>query len=147
MSLPDLNEHVEAVDAGIPDGVYRVVGRDDGRVTLLRVGDADARRVHAGRVVTVGAEAFDALAPAPNPDGNRSVGDALASTVETGYRSVRTLASQLVSNPLPAGVAVGLVLCGAFGERFVPLPDAAFGGFVIVGSLALAYVGSGRPSR
>jgi len=46
-------------DGAYRDGVYRVVGASD-RVALLRVGDADGRRVHAGEVTHVDQSTLDA---------------------------------------------------------------------------------------
>ena len=137
-------DHVSAADTGTPDGVYRVVGRDGDAVTLLRVGDADGRRVHAGTVATVGVDEVDDLTPAENPDGDRPLGDVLASTLETGYWSVRVSGRQSAANPLPTLAAVALLLGGAFGDRFVALPGVVFGVLVVAGSLGLASVGSGR---
>lgn len=146
MSSPDVYDHFEARDAEIPDGIYRVVGRDEDGVTLLQVGDIDGRRVHTGEVVIVSIEMFDDLSPARNPDGNRSLGDILTSKFERWYWSVRVFVQQLVRNPLPTSLAVLLVLGGVFGDQFVSLSDVVFGGFILIGSLGLAYIGSGRLS-
>ncbi|WP_267639545.1 hypothetical protein [Haloarchaeobius amylolyticus] len=45
-------------DSDHPAGVYRVVGRADDRVTLLRVGDAAENRAVTGEVVHVSHEAL-----------------------------------------------------------------------------------------
>lgn len=64
---PTPYDHVRATDAPVPDGVYRVVGVDDG-VTLLRVGDASGQRVHDGRVFTVSRAEYSSFPEAANPD-------------------------------------------------------------------------------
>ncbi|MCT9096723.1 hypothetical protein [Haloarchaeobius sp. HME9146] len=43
-------------ESDLEAGVYRVVGQDDDRVTLLRVGDAAERRAVTGEVVSVSHE-------------------------------------------------------------------------------------------
>lgn len=140
-------DHVRPIDADPPDGIYRVVGTDRETVTLLRVADADGRRVTTGEVVAVDRGDLDGFAPAENPDGNRPLGAAVASKLELTYWSVRVFVGQLAARPLSTAVATTLVLTGALGEGVVPLPDVILGGLIAAGSLGLAYVGSGRPSR
>ena len=67
---PTPYDHYRPPDASdLSDGVYRVVGVADGEVTLLAVADADGRRIHSGRLVSVPADRVTAdFAPAPNPD-------------------------------------------------------------------------------
>lgn len=144
MNLPDLYDHFKAGEAEIPAGVYRVIGRNEENVTLLRVGDSDERRVHTGEVVTVDLATFDDLTPCQNPDGNRPFGKMLMSKFEGGYWSLRVFAQQLTANPLPTTVAGLLILVGEFGDQVVSLPDVVFGGFILLGSLGLAYIGSGH---
>jgi len=144
MNGPDLYEHFKPVNVDVSDGIYRVVGSDEGTVTLLRVADANERRIHTGEVVTVSLDEFTGFAPAENPDGNRSFGATLASNLEMGYWSIRAFTQQLASNPLPSLVAITLVFVGVFGDQILPLPDVVFGGLVLLGSLGLAYVGGGR---
>ncbi|WP_313691488.1 hypothetical protein [Halorarum halobium] len=142
MTSPAVYDHFRPADADHPDGVYRVVGAGERGVTLLRVGDARGRRVNTGELLRL--DALDGFESAENPDGNRRAGDVVASTVKTAYWSVRAFVQQLVANPLPATAALAFVVVGAAGEGIVPLPDVAFGGLIVVGSLGLAYVGSGR---
>jgi len=144
MTRPDVYDHFRATDAGVPDGIYRVVGSDDGSVTLLRVGDPDGSRVHTGEVVTVDSETVERLAPAENPDGNESLAAAVASAVRTGYWSLRAFAEQLAANPVPAAVATIFLLAGTVGDRIVTLPDVAFSALTFVGIVGLALVGGGR---
>ncbi len=76
---PEPYDHVRAADGPVPPGVYRVVGVGGGRVTLLRVTDADGRRVNSGAVERVDRETLArAFESAENPD----AGFSLASLVD-----------------------------------------------------------------
>jgi hypothetical protein len=141
---PEPHDHVTPTDADVPDGTYRVVGAGDETVTLLRVADGSGRRRHTGTVVTVERESFASFASAENPDGNRPTGERVASWAATRYWSLRAFATQLRANPVPSAGATAVLLAGLVGERAVTLPAVAFGALVLLGSLALAYVGSGR---
>lgn len=143
MSEPSVYDHYRPTDTPYADGIYRVVGTDDG-VTLLRVADAGGRRVNTGELLTADADAFEGFVPAANPDDDRSMGAVVASTVEAAYWSVRVFGRQVAANPVPSAVAAAFVLAGIVGDQFVRLPDAAFGASIVVGSLGLAYVGGGR---
>lgn len=140
--MPSLSvfDHVRPTDAVYPDGVYRVVGTSDEAATLLRVADADGRRTNTGEIIAVGSDELDGFDPAENPDGNRPLGSAVASTLETLYWSGRAFGRELAAHPLPTAGAAALVLVGYVG----PLPDVALGASVLVGILGLAYIGSGR---
>lgn len=144
MDLPDPHEHFKPVNVEVSDGIYRVVGSDEEAVTLLRVADANERRIHTGETVTVPLDEFTGFAPAENPDGNRPLGTVLASNLEMGYWSIRAFTQQLASNPLPTTIAITLVIVGVFGDQILSLPDVVFGGLILLGSLSLAYVGGGR---
>ena len=144
MPSPAVSDHLRPTDDGAPDGVYRVVGTDGESVTLLRVGDADERRVHTGEIVRVARGDLDGFEAAENPDKNRSLWVVLVVVVRDGYWSVRTFGQQLVRNPLPAALAMALVVAGSVGDSFVSAPAEAFAALIILGALALALVGSGR---
>ncbi|MFB6123449.1 MAG: hypothetical protein ABEJ78_08325 [Haloferacaceae archaeon] len=144
MTEPAVYDHVRATDADVPDGTYRVVGRSERRVTLLRVADADGRRVHTGDVVRVDAEEIGRFDSVGNPDGNRPLRPAVTSKLAATYWSLRAFGHELRHRPVPAAAAGGLVAVGLLGRSRLPLPDVAVGGLILVGSLALAYVGSGR---
>ena len=144
MSPPAIRDHVALADTDHPPGIYRVVGRDEGQVTLLRVGDEDGTRVSGGEVVTVSEADFDRSAPAENPDGNRPLPTAIATQAGMVYWSLRAFTGQLLGNPVAASVPLALLLAGGFGEEFVAGPDFLFGGLILVGALGLAFVGSGR---
>lgn len=144
MHQPSAYDHIEPTSNAHPPGVYRVVGTDPETVTLLRVGDADGRRVHAGEVQVLALAALDEFEPAANPDGNRPPGERLASIARDSYWAVRAFGRQLTDRPLPAAVALLSIAVGTVGEGRIPLPDVAFPLAVVFGGLALAYVGSGR---
>jgi hypothetical protein len=113
-------------------------------VTLLRVTDADGRRAHTGELVSVDADAFDGFAATDPPVADRSLGTTVASSLATGYWSVRAFGGELCAHPLPTAVAVAVALVGVVGAAATSLPGALVGGLLLAGSLALAYVGSGR---
>jgi hypothetical protein len=144
MTAPSVYDHYRTTDEGYEDGIYRVVGTDDETVTLLRVGDGNGRRVSTGELITVSQDELDGFEKAENPDGNRSFGEVITSIPETAYWSVRVFVKELAAHPLPATVALGLVLIGSLGEGIVPVPDIGLGALILVGSLGLAYIGSGR---
>ena len=144
MTAPSVYDHYRTTDADYEDGIYRVVGTGDEKVTLLRVGDSDGRRASTGELITVTQYELDGFELAENPDGNRSLSEVLLSVPETVYWSVRVFAEELVAHPLPAAVALGLVLIGSLGEGIVPVPEIGLGVLILAGSLFLAYVGSGR---
>ncbi|MFC6727902.1 hypothetical protein ACFQDG_04520 [Natronoarchaeum mannanilyticum] len=131
-------------DLDHPDGVYRVVGTDDGTVTLLRVADADGQRVNSGEIVTVRSDELAECPEAKNPDGNRPLGEKVTSNLMMTFWSLRAFAQQLVVHPIPSVLAVALVAIGVVGEEFVQLPSAAQSALILGGSLGLAYIGSGR---
>lgn len=144
MVSPSTYDHVLSTDSDSLDGVYRVVGTGDERVTLLRVGAADGRRIHTGEIITVSYDAFDEFKPAENPDGNRSFGAAIVAMLETSYWSFRVFARQLVIHPLLTVLAIAAIVAGALGDGTVSLPDVVFASLLLVGSLGLAVIGSGR---
>lgn len=70
-------------------GVYRVVGVGEREATLLRVTDADGRRVRSGHVEHVAAATVAALDPAEDPDAGAGPVRALASLAQGLFWSVR----------------------------------------------------------
>lgn len=144
MIAPSVYDHYRTTDDDYTDGIYRVVGIGDEDVMLLRVGEKEGRRINTGELITVTREELDGFERAENPDGNRPLSKVIFSVPETAYWSVRAFAGQLTAHPLSAAVALGLVLAGSFGEGVLPLPDVVLGALILVGSLGLAYVGSGR---
>jgi len=144
MSLPAVYDHFRLTDLDHPDGVYRVVGADDETVTLLRVADADGRRVNSGEIVTIRTSELAECPNAENPDGNRPLGETIASNLKMTVWSLRAFVRQLAVHPIPAGIAIALVAIGVVGEEFVQLPSVIQTASILVGSLGLAYIGSGR---
>ena len=147
MPTPAVYDHLRPSETDVPDGIYRVVGVTEETVTLLQVGDADGRRVHTGELIGVTPDDLDGFTSAKNPDGNRPLGDLVRSNVEMVYWSIRVFLVQLTTHPVPAAVAILVLLAGTLGEGVFTLPDRIRGVLILVGSLGLAYVGSGRLSR
>jgi len=143
-SSASVYDHYRTKGEDYEEGVYRVVGVGEGTVTLLRVGDGEGRRANTGELTTVATDEMGEFERCENPDGNRHPTDFLVSIPETGYWSVVAFAKEIHSHPVRASLAMGLFLFGYFGESIVDAPDSFFGALVIVGSLLLAYVGSGR---
>jgi len=137
-------DHLRPSEADYHDGIYRVVGTGSEAVVLLRVGDAEERRVHSGELVTVDTTELDGFERAEDPSGNRSVGRALFSALETAAFSLRSVAGSLAANPLASAVAFAFLLAGNLGESVLPVPDIVLTAFVFVGAFGIAFVGSGR---
>lgn len=89
-------------------------------------------------------EEFARFEPTENPDGTRSLGDSVRSSLEMVYWSFRVFGQELVVHPVLTLVAVTVILVGHFGEAIVPLPDTVYSFLIIIGALGLAYIGSGR---
>jgi hypothetical protein len=84
-----IGEHYHPTDGDHPPGVYRVVGTTDG-VTLLRVGDAEGRRIHTGDVRYLDAATLESeFEAATNPDTGLSPAGTLRDTAQGLYWSVR----------------------------------------------------------
>jgi hypothetical protein len=144
MPDPAVYDHLRPTDGEVPDGIYRVVGTGEETVTLLRVGDADERRVNTGAVHRVARDDLDGFARAENPDGNRSGEAMLVGAVEVLYWSVHAFGRRLLRKPLPTTAALALVAAGALGDVFVSAPDPLFDVLLLVGALGLTLVGGGR---
>ena len=144
MPAPTVSDHYSPTETDYPAGTYRVVGTGDEAVTLLKVGDSDGQRVTTGEIVTVSYDGFAGFESAENPDGTRSLGDSIRSSLEMVYWSFRVFGQKLIAHPLVTLVAVVIILVGNFGEAVVPLPDTAYSFLVLIGVLGLAYIGSGR---
>ena len=87
--MPEVNDHYRPTGEDHAPGVYRVVGAT-ARVVLLRVADAEGRRVHTGEVATVPAETLDQeFEPAGNPDAGFSPVGALRNGLQGLYWQVR----------------------------------------------------------
>lgn len=140
----DVYDHVRPTDSNITPGVYRVVGTAEDTVTLLRVGDETGRRVHTGDVVTVDRDTLSAFEPADNPDDGWAIVPLLAGLPRSLYWQLRTFALTLASHPIPAAVALAVLLIGSLEDPGIALPDPLSTVFVFAGAFGLAYVGSGR---
>lgn len=144
-SVPDIHvyDHVRPTATDVPDGVYRVVGVGE-TVTLLRVGDADGRRVTTGEIYSVDRDALADFEPAENPDDSRPVTATLVGLPRTIYWQLRTFAVTLASNPIPAAIAATILVIGSLDDPGIALPEPISTAMVFAGALGLAYVGSGR---
>ncbi len=78
---PSVHDHLRAVDAPYPPGVYRVVGRGEG-LRLLRVTDGDGGRVNTGQVYDVEPPDLAGFEPVEDPDAGLSPLSTLKSGVE-----------------------------------------------------------------
>ncbi|WP_436935753.1 hypothetical protein [Halovenus marina] len=142
----DVYDHVRLTGTDHPDGVYRVVGVRDAEVTVLRVGDADGQRVHSGELGTLGVDELEAATSAPNPDGNRPLRATVRAALTMPYWVGRAFVQQLLARPGLSALAVSLVLVGVVGGQTGQIPGGIESGMILVGGLALAYLGSGRSS-
>ena len=136
-------DHLVTADTGHPDGIYRVVGRAEDGVVVLRVADAEGRRVHEGEVRRLDADELDGFEPAANPDGDRSALAAFSSPA-TLYWSVRAFVDQLRAHPVASLLSLAVLSVGTLGGAALPLGEAWLDGLLVLGGLGLAYVGSGR---
>lgn len=83
--------HFRPVAGQHAPGVYRVVGAT-GTVALLRVGDAEGRRVHTGEIRHVSATTLRAeFEPAESPDAGLSLSGTVRGIAQWFYWNVRRL--------------------------------------------------------
>lgn len=114
---PVVSDHYRPTNHAAPDGVYRVVGVDSERVTLLRVGDDAGRRVHTGTIESVARDDFGAnYTDAKDPDETGHL-PRLLSGIGLGLLFVAAVAwSGLLTAPAPppllALLGGGLILAG-----------------------------------
>lgn len=84
-----VGRHYRPVSGDHSPGVYRVVGTTDG-VTLLRVAEADARRVHTGETYHVEVSTLESeFEPTQDPDAGLSPATAVRNELQGLYWSVR----------------------------------------------------------
>ncbi|WP_459192949.1 hypothetical protein [Halosimplex sp. J119] len=146
-SDPAVYDHLRPIDpdtadAPVASGVYRVVGTHESSVTLLRVGDADGRRVNTGDVTTVDRDDLDRFEPADNPDGNRSAGEAAAGFLGDLRWQLQAFAGGLRANPLAALAAFALVVVGHQGHRVLSVPEPVLTAVYFLGVLGVVYLGA-----
>jgi hypothetical protein len=84
-------DHLEPDGADYPAGTYRVVGRPDGSVTLLRVTDGDGSRANTGEVVHVPREDLGGFERAADPDAGFTPGRWLRNALDGAIQEVRML--------------------------------------------------------
>ena len=139
----EVYDHVRPTDADVPEGIYRVVGAGE-RVTLLRVGNADGRRVTTGEVHAVDRDILADFEATENPDENRSLAATIARIPQTIYWQLYAFAISLAATPLYTAAFVAMLLAGSVGPRILGTTGPLFSGLVFAGALGLAFVGSGR---
>jgi hypothetical protein len=139
---PAVYDHLRPNEADVDPGVYRVVGTPDETVTLLRVGDANGRRVNTGAVVQIDRAALAGFEPADNPDGNRSASENVGGFLSDFGWQIRTFVGDLRANPVASLVAVALLVVGNQGDRLLSGPDPAFTAVYFLGVFALVYLGA-----
>lgn len=88
---PSVHDHLRAVDAPYPPGVYRVVGRGEG-LRLLRVTDGDGDRVNTGQVYDVRPDDLAGFEPAEDPDAGLSP----LSTLKSGVEGVGSMVREIL---------------------------------------------------
>jgi len=130
------------IDAALVPGVYRVVGLDERTVTLLRVGDADGRRVNVGEVGVVDRDALASFEPADNPDGNRPLGEKARRFAETLVWNLRAFVAGLRAHPVLAVAALALVVVGHQGHRVLTVPGSWLTAVYFLGVLGVVYLGT-----
>ncbi|SHJ99374.1 hypothetical protein [Haladaptatus paucihalophilus] len=87
--MQELGEHYRPAGEPPESNVHRVVGRTDG-VTLLRVTDADGRRVNSGEIRRCSSATLDEeFEPARNPDAGFNPVSAVGDVLTWLYWSVR----------------------------------------------------------
>jgi hypothetical protein len=140
-----LYDHFQVSSGDYPNGIYRVVGVGEDTVTLLKIGDEDGRRVHTGEIITLELDEVEKLDRVTDPEPNQRTSAVVKSVLETGYWSLRVFARELAKHPIPTVIAAVFVLLGYSGGGILPSFSSTVSGLlVILGSLGLAYIGSGR---
>jgi len=82
---PTVYDHYRLTDGSDAGAVFRVVGVDDERVTLLRITDTEGNREATGELRHVAHDRLDrAFAPADNPDPRFETPDYLAGLLLVG---------------------------------------------------------------
>ncbi|PSQ20673.1 hypothetical protein BRD06_12245 [Halobacteriales archaeon QS_9_67_15] len=144
VSDPRVSDHLRPAsdDADLDPGVYRVVGASEDALTLLRVGDAGARRVNTGELATVDRADLDGFERADNPDGNRPASETVAGVLDSLVWQLRAFASGLRANPLAAVVAIALVVVGHQGHRVLSVPDTWLTAVYFLGVFGVVYLGA-----
>jgi len=144
VSDPRVSDHLRPAsdDAGLDPGVYRVVGTGEDDLTLLRVGDADGRRVNTGELATVDRVDLGEFEPADNPDGNRPAGETATGFLGDLVWQLRAFVGGLRANPLAATVAIGLIVVGHQGHRVLSVPESWLTAVYFLGVFGVVYLGA-----
>lgn len=141
---PTLGDHLATEHADYRSGVYRVVGVGDRQVTLLLVGDGDEKRIHTGAVISVPLSELDGFASVEPPTRRRSLRESIRAGRSVGYWSLRANARQLRARPTQTALVALLLGGGLVLDVLNLVPDAVSTALVVVGSLLLVFVVTGR---
>jgi hypothetical protein len=145
MDQVSVYDHFQVRSGDYPTGTYRVVGVREETVTLLKIGDEEGRREHTGDIITLGLDEVEALDRIEEPELDQRTSAAIKSVLEMGYWSLRVFTRELAKHPIPTAIAAVLVLLGYFDGGILPSFSSTVSGLLIMlGSLSLAYIGSGR---
>jgi hypothetical protein len=145
MDQVSVYDHFQVSSGDYPNGTYRVVGVGEETITLLKIGDEDDRRVHTGKIIIIRSDEVEELDQVEGPELSKRTSAAVKSVLETGYWSSRVFARELAKHPTPTVIAAVFVLLGYFDVGILPSFSSTVSGLlIIIGSLGLAYIGSGR---
>lgn len=135
----------ETPPAALAPGVYRVVGVDASRVTLLEVADASGERVHTGRVERVARSTIDGIERVNSPDEGgalAAVGDGAAGFVLT----LRYAPRRMAGRPFQTLVGLTLVVAEVLGPTVFPaVPGSVLTVAGAVGVVVLVAAALDRP--
>ena len=141
---PDPGDHYRAdADAPVPEGYYRVVGRDADRATLLHVGDGEGRRRHTGRVESVARSDLPALETAEAPGGGARAG--VGNAVQGLWLSARAVPANLRERPVRLLLAVALLAVAAADPASPTVPPVAVRAANLLGAVLLGTAAAGLP--
>ncbi|MFC5971802.1 hypothetical protein ACFPYI_10705 [Halomarina salina] len=126
-------------------GVYRVVGTDADRVTLLEVADGSGDRVHTGRVERVPRAALDGFERVDSPDSS-----GLFATARNRLRgfalTLRFAPRRLAGRPVQTLLGVALVAADSLGSSVAPgAPESLLTVAGVCGVLLLTAAAIDRP--
>jgi hypothetical protein len=135
----------EATPAALAPGVYRVVGVDESRVTLLEVADASGERVHTGRVERVPRSTLDGIERVDSPDEGGTLA-AVGDGAEGLALTLRYAPRRMAGRPFQTLVGLTLVVAEALGPAVFPgLPESVLTVAGVVGVLVLVAAALDRP--
>ncbi|PSP37641.1 hypothetical protein BRC71_11830 [Halobacteriales archaeon QH_7_65_31] len=142
--VASVGDHLATNHPEYRSGVYRVVGTDNQRLTLLLVGDSGGKRIHTGLVISVDRSTLDSFEPAEQPLPDRSVTETVLSGLSIGYWSLRANARQLRVRPIRTAAVAVLLAGGLLLDRLDLVPEIVASAAVVTGSVLVVLVATGR---